>query len=31
MLVGALIVAAGLLYAASGPLRGWLVQIVHGP
>jgi hypothetical protein len=26
----AIAVAAVLVYAATGPLRGWLVQVMHG-
>jgi hypothetical protein len=29
--IAAIAIAAALLYAATGPLRGWLVQVLHGP
>jgi hypothetical protein len=29
--IAAIATAAAMLYAATGPLRGWLVQVLHGP
>jgi hypothetical protein len=30
VVIAAIALVAVVVYAATGPLRGWLVQVVHG-